>query len=217
MIRRQSEEAAGTAGRGRRLAHLRRGVTVVVVLLLVLSLFPVGKVQAAEGALLQLSLQAGSASATVNGKPVTIPKPFAENGTLLVPLGIFKKAFGSTVSLTGDDVVKVMYGPHTGAMTIGSMTAWKDGVKIKLAAPPRMVSGVLMVPLRFVAGVLGARMTPTEGGGILITLSPPVAAVGIEAQSGIDSDSRQNPDRQQLSGVEHELSARVGRGRQWRE
>ncbi|MFD2881127.1 stalk domain-containing protein [Paenibacillus rhizoplanae] len=35
--------------------------------------------------------------------------------------------------------------------------------KIKLAAPPRMVSGVLMVPLRFVAGVLGARMTPAEG------------------------------------------------------
>ncbi|MFD1903699.1 hypothetical protein ACFSQ7_05575 [Paenibacillus rhizoplanae] len=36
-----------------------------------------------------------------------------------------------------------------------------------------MVSGVLMVPLRFVAGVLGARMTPAEGGGILVTLSPP--------------------------------------------
>lgn len=91
MIRRQSEEAAGTARPCSRAGHLRRGVSVIVVLLLLLSLFPVGKAQAAEGALLQLSLQAGSASATVNGKPVTIPKPFSENGTLLVPLGIFKK------------------------------------------------------------------------------------------------------------------------------
>lgn len=189
MIRRQSEEAAGTAGPGSRAGHIRRGVSVIVVLLLLLSLFPAGRAQAAAGALLQLSLQAGSTSATVNGKPVTIPKPFSENGTLLVPLGIFKKAFGSTVSLQGDDVVKVMYGPHTGAMTIGSTTAWKDGVKIKLAAPPRMVSGVLMVPLRFVAGVLGARMAPAEGGRVLVTLSPPVAVVGVEAQSGIDSDA----------------------------
>ncbi|MFD2881128.1 hypothetical protein ACFTAO_42995 [Paenibacillus rhizoplanae] len=76
MIRRQSEEAAGTAGPDSRAGQLRRGVSVIVVLLLLLSLFPVGKARAAEGALLQLSLQAGSASATVNGKPVTIPKPF---------------------------------------------------------------------------------------------------------------------------------------------
>lgn len=52
-----------------------------------------------------------------------------------------------------------------------------------------MVSGVLMVPLRFVAEVLGARVAPAEGGGVLVALSPPVAVVGVEAQSGIDSDA----------------------------
>lgn len=74
-------------------------------------------------------------------------------------------------------------------MTIGSTTAWKDGVKIKLAAPPRMVSGVLMVPLRFVSGVLGARIMPESGGGLRVTLAPSVTETSAAGQGGIDSDA----------------------------
>ena len=158
----------------------------MLVLLLLLAGFPAGYAQAAD-ALQQLNVKTGSTAATVNGKPLVIQKPYTENGAVMVPLGVFKKAFGSTVSLEGNDVVKVMYGPHTGAMTIGSTTAWKDGVKIKLAAPPQMISGVLMVPLRFVSGVLGARITPAEGGGLLVTLAPSEEETA-EPDSGIDSD-----------------------------
>lgn len=167
--------------------HIQRSVSVMLGILLLLTFFPANNASAAAGSLLKLSITVGSTAATVNGKPVVIPKPYAENGTVMVPLGVFKKAFGSTVSLDGDDVVKVMYGPHTGAMTIGSTTAWKDGVKIKLAAPPRMVSGVLMVPLRFVAGVLGARIAAEEGGSLLVTLAPSEEE-GNGTESGIDSD-----------------------------
>ncbi|QUL54491.1 copper amine oxidase N-terminal domain-containing protein [Paenibacillus tritici] len=188
MISQKSKHAAKAAGSGMGAGHMRRLVSAMLAVLLLLALFPARNAYAAEGSLLELSIQAGSTSATVNGKPVTIQQPFSENGTLMVPLGIFKKAFGSTVSLEGEDVVKVMYGPHTGAMTIGGTTAWKDGVKIKLAAPPRMVSGVLMVPLRFVAGVLGARVTPAGGGGIRVTLAPSLAVTAVDTQGGIDSD-----------------------------
>ncbi|MNO30677.1 hypothetical protein D3C76_206210 [compost metagenome] len=166
---------------------MRRGIYTLLAMLLLLAWLPIREAQAAEQKLLQLSLKAGSTAATVNGEKVVIQKPIEDNGVVLVPLGVFKKAFGSTVSLDGDDVVKVMYGPHTGAMTIGSTTAWKDGVKITLPAPPRMVDGKLLVPLRFVAGVLGARISPVSGGGLLVTLA---SSAGEEdtPETGIDSD-----------------------------
>jgi hypothetical protein len=112
-----------------------------------------------------------------------------ENGTVMVPLGVFKKTFGSTVSLGGNDVVKVTYGSHTGLMTIGSTNAWKDETKVKLSAAPRMVSGVLMVPLRFVASVLGATLSQGNDGELIITLVPAVNEGDVPADIGIDSDA----------------------------
>lgn len=165
-----------------------RGMSVLLAVLLLLTLLPAKTVQAAEVAKLQLSFKVGSTAATVNGKKIVIQQPFIENGTVMVPLGVFKKAFGSTVSLEEDNVVKVMYGPHTGAMTIGSLTAWKDGVKIKLTAPPHMVGDVLMVPLRYVAGVLGARISPGNGGELLVTLVPAESDEETPVENGIDSD-----------------------------
>lgn len=167
---------------------LRRGLCTLLAVLLLLAWLPIREVQAAEQKLLQLSLKAGSTAATVNGEKAVIQKPIEDNGVVLVPLGVFKKAFGSTVSLEGDDVVKVMYGPHTGAMTIGSTTAWKDGVKVTLPVPPRIVDGTLLVPLRFVAGVLGARISPASGGGLLVTLTSSASEEDAPETGGIDSD-----------------------------
>ncbi|WP_249900993.1 stalk domain-containing protein [Paenibacillus sp. PK3_47] len=177
-------EAVETA---ERMSTLFKGICVILPLLLLLTILPVQKVNAASGRPLELTLKVGSTAAKVNGKNITIQQPFIKNGTVMVPLGVFKKAFGSTVTLEQNDVVKVMYGPHTGAMVIGSTTAWKDGSKMVLTAPPQMVSGVLMVPLRFVAGVLGARITPGDGGGLVISLVPPENEEEI-AESSIDSN-----------------------------
>ncbi len=168
---------------------LRCGLcTLLAVLLLAWLPIREAQAQAAEPKLLQLSLKAGSTAATVNGEKAVIQMPIEDNGVVLVPLGVFKKAFGSTVSLEGDDVVKVMYGPHTGAMTIGSTTAWKDGVKVTLPVSPRMVEGTLLVPLRFVAGVLGARISPLSGGGLLVTLASSASEEDTPETGGIDSD-----------------------------
>ncbi|OKP85750.1 hypothetical protein A3844_15460 [Paenibacillus helianthi] len=167
---------------------MRCGMCALLAVLMLLAGLPLRQAQAAEQKQLQLNLKVGSTTATVNGEKVMIQKPIEVNGTVLVPLGIFKKAFGSTVSLEADNVVKVMYGPHTGAMTIGSTTAWKDGVKITLPVAPRMVSGTLLVPMRFVAGVLGARVSPGSSGGLLITLSPSEIDEETPGSSGIDSD-----------------------------
>lgn len=167
---------------------LRQGMVTLLAVLLLVLLLPAKTTMAAESDKLQLSLKVGSTAATVNGKKIVIQQPFIENGTVMVPLGVFKKTFGSTVSLEQDDLVKVMYGSHTGAMSIGDLTAWKDGVKIKLTSPPVMVEGVLMVPLRFVAGVLGATISQGNGGELLITLTPLETKDETLIESGIDSD-----------------------------
>lgn len=167
---------------------LTRGLHVILAALIVLSLLPISAVHAADKDKLELVLKVGSTTASVNGKTIKIVKPFVEKGIVMVPLGVFKKTFGSTVSLERNDVVKVMYGPHTGAMTIGSQTAWKDGVKVKLEAPPRMVSGVLMVPMRFVVGVIGAGISSGSNGSILVSLTAPLAENGSPNGDGIDSD-----------------------------
>lgn len=168
--------------------EMRHGLYLLLALLVLFTVMPATAAQAAEaGTQQQLKIKVGSTAAVVNGQKLTIPKPFEENGSVMVPLGVFKKAFGTTVSLEGDNIVKVLYGPHTGALTIGSTTSWKDGVKIKLSSPPRMVSGVLMVPLRFVAGVIGARISPGISGELVITMVPSKVDELPEEQ-GIDSD-----------------------------
>ncbi|KGE20479.1 stalk domain-containing protein [Paenibacillus wynnii] len=166
---------------------LTRGLHTVLAMLLLLALIPITTVQAAAKDNLELLLKVGSTNATVNGKTIKIVKPFTEKGAVMVPLGVFKKTFGSTVTLELNDVVKVMFGPHTGAMTIGSQTAWKDGVKVKLDAPPRMVSGVLMVPLRFVAGVIGAGISSGSKGTIVVSMAAPLADSRSPKNDGIDS------------------------------
>ena len=165
-----------------------RVLHIMLALLVMLTLLPVTAVHAAEKDKLELSIKVGSTKAMVNGKVITIIKPFMDKGTVMVPLGVFKKTFGSTVSLERNDVVKVMYGPHTGAMTIGSIAAWKDGVKVKLTAQPRMVSGVLMVPLRFVAEVIGADIVQGSGGTLVVRLTAPLPEKGPSEHGGIDSD-----------------------------
>ncbi|WP_340005291.1 stalk domain-containing protein [Paenibacillus sp. FSL K6-0276] len=167
---------------------LKQGLYGMLALLLLFSILPIQTTLAAEADKLQLSLKVGSTSATVNGKKVAIERPFMENGTVMVPLGVFKKTFGSMVSLEGNDVVKVTYGSHIGLMTIGSTIAWENGVKVKLTSSPEMVSGVLMVPLRFVASVLGATLSRGNGGELIITLVSADNEGDVPVGTGIDSD-----------------------------
>ncbi|WP_313639469.1 stalk domain-containing protein [Paenibacillus sp.] len=167
---------------------LKQGLYGMLALLLLFSILPIQTARAAEADKLQLSLKVGSTSATVNGKKVAIERPYVENGTVMVPLGVFKKTFGSTVSLEGNDIVKITYGSHTGLMTIGSTSAWKDGTEVKLSSAPRMVSGVLMVPLRYMASILGATLSQGNGGELIITLVPADNDGDVPVGTGIDSD-----------------------------
>lgn len=118
----------------------------------------------------ELRITAGSTSAYINGSKQTIAKPYKFKGVTMVPVGVFKKAFGSEIRLEKNDVVKVKEGPHTVTLTIGSSIAWMDGVKKEMGAAPKMVNGVLMVPLRPVAAGIGATLAPSSSGEMVIRL-----------------------------------------------
>ncbi|CAM2937001.1 copper amine oxidase N-terminal domain-containing protein [Paenibacillus sediminis] len=158
----------------------------IVALLLVLSyiVLPVSADSSAQNTAI---IKIGSGSAEINGTKETIEKPYIDHGVTMVPLALFKKAFGTQTKLENGNVVKVLYSSHTISMTIGSNVAWVDGNKVKLEAAPRMVSDTLMVPLRLIAENIGASIKVSSDGWITIGLgaSSEEAAKGT---SGIDSD-----------------------------
>ncbi|SEL33850.1 Copper amine oxidase N-terminal domain-containing protein [Paenibacillus sp. cl141a] len=110
-----------------------------------------------------LTVQNGSSTASVNGTSYTIAKPQLKQGVLMVPLGVFKKAFGSEIRLEGENRIRLLQGPHTVVLVMDNKTAWIDGKKVQLPVEPTMVSGTLMVPLRPVAAGIGAKVSSSQG------------------------------------------------------
>lgn len=121
---------------------------------------------------LELRVKVGSNEAIVNGVTQTIVKPYQVHGVTMVPLGVFKKAFGAEVRLEDDNAVKLTMGQHTVNLTTGSPVIWVDGVKVKSNAAPAMFQNTLMVPLRLVANGIGAKLLSGNGGDILVQLQP---------------------------------------------
>ncbi|WP_211749574.1 stalk domain-containing protein [Paenibacillus sp. Marseille-Q4541] len=136
----------------------------------------------------ELRVKVGSTVAAINGEKQNIHKPYIQKGTLMVPLGVFKKTFNSEIKLSGDDVVKIMDGPHTVALTIGSSIAWIDGKKVEMSAVPEMKQDVLMVPLRPVAKGLGASIQKNASGELVVRMKGNDGAEHNEGEDGIDSD-----------------------------
>ncbi|MEC0093600.1 stalk domain-containing protein [Paenibacillus macquariensis] len=140
-----------------------------------------------SGNTLELKLKVGSTIAVINGQQVAIGKPYIDHLTTMVPLGVFKRAFESQVRLENSNQVKVTYGTHTLSMTIDSHLAWVDGKKVKLDVAPTMKSDTLMVPVRFVAQGIGAKIGTSSVGEIVITLESTGDKV-VTDDTNIDSD-----------------------------
>ncbi|OAB43033.1 stalk domain-containing protein [Paenibacillus glacialis] len=158
-------------------------ITICLVMFLTVTI----PASAASENTLELKLKVGSTVAVVNGQQVAITKPYIDHLTTMVPLGVFKKAFESQVRLEKSHQVKVTYGVHTLNMTIDSHLAWVDGKKVKLDVAPTMKSDTLMVPLRFVAQGIGAKISTGSVGETVVTLVSADDKV-VEDDTNIDSD-----------------------------
>ncbi|KZS45765.1 copper amine oxidase [Paenibacillus glucanolyticus] len=155
MVKRASTESS------RRLQRFTAGTVAAFMLFTSLSLPVWGDDVVPEKRV--LTVQSGSSTASVNGTAYTIAKPQLKQGVLMVPLGVFKKAFGSEIRLEGENRVRLLQGSHTVVLVIDNKTAWIDGKKVQLPAEPTMVAGTLMVPLRPVAVGIGAKVSSSQG------------------------------------------------------
>lgn len=85
--------------------------------------------------------------------------PVERSGRLLVPMRAIFEALGAQVGWDGvTSTATATKGGRTVAVTIGSTTAYVDGEPVELDAPAEKMDWRTLVPLRFVATALGARV-----------------------------------------------------------
>lgn len=99
---------------------------------------------------------------TVNGDPVDFAstQPMRSNGRVMVPLrGVFEK-MGATVKWDqGTNSIDATRSSTHVHLKIGNRIATVNGKRTMLEAPPEVVRGSTMVPLRFVSEALGGKVT----------------------------------------------------------
>lgn len=106
----------------------------------------------------------------VDGKQVKFPngQPMAMSGRTMVPLrGVFE-AIGAYVEWNPEQrSVTARKQDEEVILRIGEKIAKKNNAEIQIDAPPRIVSGTTMVPLRFIAEALGAKVNFDKGNNIV--------------------------------------------------
>ncbi|WP_079912507.1 copper amine oxidase N-terminal domain-containing protein [Paenibacillus sp. 32352] len=142
--------------------------------------------RAEMGALPAISSEA--ITVQVDGSPLVLEQPpIIRNGSTLVPLRSIFERLGAEVEWDGNtSTVTARKGQNVIRLTVGSGTAALNEKEIFLEAPPVIVNGNTMVPVRFIAESLGAkvdwesdtrtvRITQTEGGAAKPPVSPQVS------------------------------------------
>lgn len=117
----------------------------------------------------------------VNGTVLVFDQPPVErDGRIFVPLrGLFERLGASVVFDAGK--ITMTAGAHTIGLHVGETTAIIDGQSQLLDAPPLVVGGRTLVPLRFVAQALGAKVA-YDGSTRIVSIDgapiAPIAAAG---------------------------------------
>lgn len=93
-----------------------------------------------------------------NGRPLkTGSPPVVENGRVLVPVRVIAEAMNAGVRWDDlNDTVTILKPGKDIFLRLGSRSAIINGVEMTLTAPPQIVEGRTMVPLRFIGEALDA-------------------------------------------------------------
>lgn len=129
---------------------------------------------------LRVVLTLDDPNALVNGETVPLDAPGQlVEGSTMVPLRFVASGLGATVQYdAGPRLITVTLGSRVVKLWIGNREAEVDGLKTPLAAPPVVVNGRTMVPLRFISEAFGAMVNydPTSRT-VTVTLTDDDAAL----------------------------------------
>ena len=102
-------------------------------------------------------------------------KTIKSKGHVLVDLDPLAKFLEAKVKFTKKTkAIAITKGKAKIDMRVGSDKAKVDGKEKKLPVPPQIVEGKTMVPLRWAAEALGAKVAVQDGGIISICTPPPL-------------------------------------------
>jgi hypothetical protein len=106
----------------------------------------------------KITLQIGSNIASVGSETVEIESPpVIEKGFTLVPLRFIAEAFGATLDYNSAlQVINISYKGLSIQLQVGSTIAFVDNVRKELNAPPKIINGRTLVPIRFISETFGA-------------------------------------------------------------
>jgi len=102
-----------------------------------------------------------AARVMINGQPMTFSAqpPIEQNGRVLVPMRDIFEKLGAYVEYDGaNQTVNALQGGTRISLPIGGRTARVGDRNVSLDVPAQVVNGTTLVPLRFVAESLGARV-----------------------------------------------------------
>jgi hypothetical protein len=127
---------------------------------------------------LVLGLTIGVSTADVNGKAVLLDAaPYIDKATgrTLVPLRFISEQLGGVVAWEPfTQAITLTFGDHVVQLGVGNQTAFRDGQTITIEQPPVIVPpGRTMVPLRFIAEAMGAKV---DWNGVTRTIAVTLAA-----------------------------------------
>jgi hypothetical protein len=130
-------------------------------------------------------------SVVINGTAIVFDQPaFTRDGRVYVPLrGIFER-LGAAVVFTAGRIAATA-GPHTVGLQIGEPSATVDGVVESLDAPPIVIAGRTLVPLRFVAQALGAKVAYDAAARVVEVTVPRFLPRGLASASSMAAPTAQ--------------------------
>ncbi len=118
----------------------------------------------------------GRKTAEINGIPVTLDvPPRIMSGRTMVPFRFIGEAMGAEVAWEAPEqkITLTLFGKQI-VLRIGSTTAMVNGNPVVLDAPPTIIGGRTLVPIRFVSESLGAKVD-WEGTQQRITITFPAS------------------------------------------
>lgn len=117
-----------------------------------------------------ISMKIGQQKAAVNGTTITLQRPpVLINGTTYIPLRFIGEQLGAAVKWLPEEQSVVYTAADKSIQLWLNSSQAKVGVKlIHLTAPPKQINGIIMVPLRFVADQLGAKVEYNKTTGVIV-------------------------------------------------